>query len=53
MSGENRYSGQLFIPPNTPMYVGSATGNYNGANGRMGKFKVYGRVLSGDEVAGF
>lgn len=48
--GSNRYEGELLIAPSTPMYVGSATGNYKGANARISGFRVYGRTLAPDEV---
>ena len=51
--GQNTYSGQFQIPPNTPMYVGSDVpgGTYAGASATIQNFKVYGRALNDEEVA--
>lgn len=50
--GQNTYSGQFQIPPNTPMYVGSDLpgGTYAGAAATIQNFKVYGRRLNDEEV---
>jgi hypothetical protein len=50
--GQNTYSGQFQIPPNTPMYVGSDLpgGTYAGAGATIQNFKVYGRRLSDEEI---
>jgi hypothetical protein len=51
LAGQNTYQGELLIPPSTPMYIGSAGGNYRGASAVLQNFKVYGRPLGSDEVA--
>lgn len=53
LAGQNTYSGELAIPPGTPLFLGSNPRHHvPGADATLQNFKVYGRALSPEEVRG-
>jgi concanavalin A-like lectin/glucanase superfamily protein len=51
--GQQPYSGQLEVNPNTPLYIGSDYPGFQpGARGTMSQFQVYNRPLAPQEVGG-
>jgi hypothetical protein len=51
--GTNYLENPIEIPPGTPLYLGSDVPEapLTGANATISNFRIYGRALSGDEVA--
>lgn len=53
LAGQVTYSGQFSVPQGMPLFVGSSPINHvRGANATLSNFKVYGRALTAEEVAG-